>query len=67
MAATGTVEPSGEVGPVGGVEQKAVAAHDAGANLFLVPAAEVEEAEGSELRVEGVTSLERALAALAAA
>ena len=64
VAATGTIDVSGEVGPVGGVEQKAVAAHEAGATIFLVPAAEVEEVDRSELRVEGVTSLQRAMTAL---
>lgn len=35
---TGTVTPNGDVGPIGGVVAKAMAAKDVGATLFLVPA-----------------------------
>lgn len=35
--ATGTINPDGSVGPVGGVAEKAVAAAESGATLFLVP------------------------------
>ena len=38
IAGTGTITPSGEVGPIGGIQQKIAAARDAGADLFLVPA-----------------------------
>ncbi len=34
---TGMVNPDGSVGPVGGILEKAHAAHDAGADLFLIP------------------------------
>jgi len=37
VAATGTMSPNGQVGAVGGVEEKAVAAHDSGATYFIVP------------------------------
>ena len=67
IATTGTIDGDGQVGPVGGVEQKAVAAEDAGAQLFLVPAGEVEEAEDSDARVQGVETLGQALEALSAA
>ncbi|MEM3087224.1 MAG: S16 family serine protease [Halobacteria archaeon] len=36
VAITGTVEPDGSVGAVGGVEEKAAAARDKGVTLFLV-------------------------------
>lgn len=64
VAATGTMELDGSVGQVGGVAQKAVAVRKAGAELFLVPAGELEEARrhaGKGLQVEEVTSLEDAL------
>ncbi len=72
VAATGTIGADGRVGPIGGIEQKAVAARRAGITLFLVPdsqsAAELlsarELAEGVELVAVG--TLEQALAALAA-
>jgi PDZ domain-containing protein len=37
VAVTGTIDPEGNVGEIGGIEQKAVAARAAGVNLFLVP------------------------------
>lgn len=37
VMATGTVTPSGQVGPVGGILEKAKAAADAGAHTFLIP------------------------------
>ena len=38
VAGTGTIAPDGAVGPIGGITQKARAAVDAGASLFLYPA-----------------------------
>ena len=38
IAGTGTITPSGEVGPIGGIQQKIAASRDAGAELFFVPA-----------------------------
>ena len=64
VAATGTMELDGSVGQVGGVAQKAVAVEEAGVELFLVPAAEVELARrhvGDRLRVEPVETLDDAL------
>jgi PDZ domain-containing protein len=37
VAGTGTLDASGVVGPIGGIQQKIVGARDAGAELFLVP------------------------------
>jgi PDZ domain-containing protein len=37
IAGTGTINPDGSVGPIGGVEQKVVAAELAGATYFLSP------------------------------
>ncbi|MBC9733312.1 PDZ domain-containing protein [Nocardioides marmotae] len=37
VAGTGTIDPEGKVGPIGGIQQKIVGARDAGAELFLVP------------------------------
>lgn len=34
---TGTINPDGTIGPVGGIPAKASAAKDSGAQLFLVP------------------------------
>ncbi len=59
----------GNVGPVGGAVQKAVAVRDDGFDAFLVPSAEFDEVEarvGDEVEVVAVDSLDEALAALAA-
>lgn len=37
IAGTGTILPDGIVGPIGGIEQKVVAADKAGADIFLAP------------------------------
>jgi len=69
VAVTGTIGPHGDVGPVGGVKQKTVAVERAGATVFLVPASEVGTARSEadrRLRVEGVDTLDQALADLKA-
>lgn len=38
IAATGEIHLDGTVGPIGGAEQKAIGAREAGADVFLVPA-----------------------------
>ena len=38
VAATGTIDVRGRVGPIGGIQQKGVSARAAGATIFLVPA-----------------------------
>jgi PDZ domain-containing protein len=40
IAGTGTIEDDGSVGPISGVAQKMVGAHEAGARWFLTPAEE---------------------------
>jgi PDZ domain-containing protein len=37
IAGTGTIDEDGHVGSIGGIQQKIVAARDAGAKIFLVP------------------------------
>jgi PDZ domain-containing protein len=44
IAGTGTIDPDGKVGPIGGIQYKMVAARDAGAGTFLVPADNCNEA-----------------------
>ena len=69
VAGTGTIDISGRVGPVGGVAQKVAAAEEAGAGLFLAPAAEAGQARkaaGTRLRVISVQTMDDAMAALAA-
>ena len=68
IAGTGEIAPDGRVGPIGGIRQKLVAADDAGAGVFLVPADNCAEAltdPPEELRLLRVATLEDALTALA--
>lgn len=44
IAGTGEIAPDGAVGPIGGIQQKVVAARNDGAELFLVPAANCKDA-----------------------
>lgn len=43
IAVTGTIDVNGNVGPIGGLRQKAVAVRSAGATAFIVPAAQSPE------------------------
>ncbi len=69
VAATGTISPGGTVGQIGGLKQKTIAVMRTGAKVFLVPAAEIAEAQeaakGSDLKIVGVSTLDEALAELA--
>lgn len=67
VAVTGTIEPDGSVLPVGGIEQKTVAARQAGATLMLVPDGEAQQAErlAGDMEVRAVATLDDALRALA--
>ena len=66
VATTGTMDPSGAVGPVGGVEQKTISVRRAGATLFLVPSSEYDEAKkyAGDMRVESVDTIDDALRVL---
>jgi PDZ domain-containing protein len=44
VSGTGTIAPGGQVGPIGGIQQKIVAAQNSGARLFFVPRANCAEA-----------------------
>jgi PDZ domain-containing protein len=69
VAGTGTIDPSGTVGAIGGIRQKLAGARDAGATLFLMPEVHCEEAAGhvpEGLTLVPVTTLQGALDALAA-
>jgi PDZ domain-containing protein len=67
IAGTGTIDSAGNVGAIGGVRQKVVAAEAAGATVMLVPAANYEEAltaRRQHLQLIPVSTLDEALAAL---
>ena len=66
VAVTGEIDGAGNVGEVGGVPQKAVAAREAGATLMIVPQAEVKGARSTagDMKVVGVRILDDALKVL---
>jgi Lon-like protease len=67
VAGTGTIDPDGKVGPIGGIQLKMVAAKDIGAKLFLVPAGNCTEAKAAPqpgMRLAKVADLDDALTAL---
>ncbi|HKX74011.1 MAG TPA: S16 family serine protease [Acidimicrobiia bacterium] len=68
IAGTGTIDLEGNVGAIGGVRQKVVAAEAAGAEYMLVPQANLVEAESARrtrMELVGVNNLDDALAFLA--
>ncbi|NLS09269.1 signal protein PDZ [Nesterenkonia sp. MY13] len=68
-AGTGTVDPDGTVGIIGGPAQKAVGANEAGADHFLVPRVNCDELEGripGDLAVYGVDDVDEAVAVIEA-
>ena len=47
VAGTGEIDADGTVGAIGGIQQKIVGAREAGAQLFLVPAENCDDAQGA--------------------
>ncbi len=69
VAGTGTITPSGKVGPIGGIQQKIAAARDAGADLFFVPADNCDGIGGVDpgaMRLVRATTMHRAVETLSA-
>lgn len=69
VAGTGTIDASGEVGPIGGIRFKVLRASEAGAAVFLVPAGNCAEAKRrapTELQLVRVADLDGAVGALEA-
>lgn len=67
FAGTGTISEDGSVGPIGGIRQKMVGAHDSGAKYFLAPASDCNEAHGhvpSGLTVIRIATFDQALNAV---
>ncbi len=66
VVATGELALDGTVLPIGGVKQKAIGARDAGADIFLVPDANFEEARDAveDLEVIPVSTFDEALSVL---
>ena len=68
VAGTGTIDSSGNVGPIGGIRQKLYGAKASGATVFLAPSANCDEVVGhipDGLNVYAVATLADSLAVLA--
>jgi PDZ domain-containing protein len=70
IAGTGTIDETGTVGEIGGIQQKIAGAYAAGARYFLVPASNCAEAVGasvaSKIELIKVDSLDQAVTELKA-
>jgi Lon-like protease len=67
IAGTGTISAEGEVGAIGGIQQKIAASSDEGASLFLAPAGNCDEAalaDPGDMRVVRIETLDDAIAAV---
>ena len=67
IAGTGTISEDGKVGPIGGITHKMMAAQEAGATVFLVPAENCDEArtvEHDSMELVKVDSLGQAVESL---
>src|SRR5947209_19619603 len=64
IAGTGEIEPSGKVDAIGGIQQKMIGARNAGATVFLTPAANCADTKGAVpagLRLVKVSTLAQAV------
>ncbi len=66
IAGTGTISTDGKVGPIGGINEKILAAHKAGATLFLAPAGNSADIANipAGIKVITVSTLAQAIACL---
>ena len=66
IAGTGTIDMTGQVGPIGGIQQKMAGARESGSTFFLAPASNCNEVTGHEpkgMQVFAVNTLHEAVAA----
>jgi PDZ domain-containing protein len=68
VAGTGTIDPEGVVGGIGGIQEKIAGAEDAGATTFLVPAPNCGDLAGvsTSMRLVKVTTLGDAISSVRA-
>lgn len=67
VAGTGTIDGAGQVGAIGGIQQKIPGARHDGAKLFLVPAANCQDVQGADngdMRLVKVSTLGGAISAI---
>ena len=66
ISGTGTIDMTGQVGPIGGIQQKMAGAREAGSTFFLAPTSNCEEVKGHEpkgMQVFAVSTLHEAVTA----
>ena len=66
ISGTGTIDMNGQVGPIGGIQQKMAGARNAGSTFFLAPASNCDEVKGHEpkgMQVFAVSTLHEAVTA----
>jgi len=66
ISGTGTIDMNGQVGPIGGIQQKMAGARNAGSTFFLAPASNCDEVKGHEpegMKVFAVSTLHEAVTA----
>jgi Lon-like protease len=63
IAGTGTIQCDGAVGPIGGIQEKVSAAESAGAEIFLAPRSEAEDARAiaNDIKVVSISTLDSAV------
>ncbi|WP_246049182.1 YlbL family protein [Corynebacterium tapiri] len=69
VAGTGTISENGEIGPIGGIQHKVTAAHGEGAELFLAPKANCQEAlagNHGDMAIASVETLDDSIHAMEA-
>jgi PDZ domain-containing protein len=67
IAGTGVIDLEGNIGPIGGVADKVIAAQSVDADILLIPKRNLEELRGvdtGDVRLIAVSTLDEALAAL---
>ena len=66
ISGTGTIDMTGQVGPIGGIQQKMAGARESGSTFFLAPASNCNEVTGHEpkgMQVFAVSTLHEAVTA----
>lgn len=66
ISGTGTINMDGQVGPIGGIQQKMAGARDSGSRFFLAPASNCDEVRGHEpegMQAFAVSTLHEAVTA----
>jgi PDZ domain-containing protein len=66
VAVTGTINSKGEIGAIGGINEKLISAKEAGADLFIIPKDNCSDLDSfpGNLKIAAVSNLAEAVAAL---